>query len=320
MSRTLEERLASALEARADLVTAEHLRPLEIPAARRRRPATVLVAAAAAASLAVVAAPFLIDQMTGTAPAPRPAGSPSPMTTATDEPSQSPTAPATPRSEKEPEDSSTPPTIPTQGIGPFRVVVTAHADLDGDGRADRIQIKVRETVAPVAGSMIDIDLAGAGGLEAYMDTEHAPEQLLEPPVRLGDGGREQLLATRSEGDSTELLVIGWDGFSDSPGVIQPDTRLRPAAGLDGQGRMTGFYVDTDGLHSWRTLEPVDPAGSSEVEVEEWSWSIRYDLPVEVAQGRGRNAPHKTEYTRTGLEPTSEGNRCADISTETAEAC
>ena len=50
-------------------------------------------------------------------------------------------------------------------------------------------------------------------------------------------------------------------FSDSPGVIHPDTRLRPAAGLDGQGRMTGFYVDADGLHSWRTLEPVDPAES-----------------------------------------------------------
>lgn len=153
-----------------------------------------------------------------------------------------------------------------------------------------------------------------------MDSEHAPEQLLEPPVRLGDGGREQLLATRSEGDSTELLVIGWDGFSDSPGVIHPGTGLRPAAGLDDQGRTTGFYVDADGLHSWRTLEPVDPAGSTEVEVEEWSWSIRYDLPVEVAQGDGRNAPHKTEYIRTGLVPTSEGTRCADISTETAESC
>lgn len=318
MSRTLDERLASALEARADLVTAEHLRPLEVPPAPRRRPTAVLVAAAAA--LVLVAAPFLVDQMTGTAPAPRPAGPPSAITTPADEPSPSPTASATPRSGKEPEDRSTPPQIPTQGIGPFRVVVTAHADLDGDGRADRIQIKVRETVSPVAGSMIDIDLAGEGGLEAYMDSEHAPEQLLEPPVRLGDGGREQLLATRSEGDSTELLVIGWDGFSDSPGVIHPGTGLRPAAGLDDQGRTTGFYVDADGLHSWRTLEPVDPAGSTEVEVEEWSWSIRYDLPVEVAQGDGRNAPHKTEYIRTGLVPTAEGTRCADISTETAKSC
>jgi hypothetical protein len=320
MSRTLEDRLASALDARADLVTAEHLRPLQIPPARRGGPAALLVAAAA--SLVVVAAPFLIDQVTGTAPAPKPAGSPSAMTTATEEPSPSPspTAPATPRSEKEPDDLSTPPTVPTEGIGPFRVVVTAQADLDGDGRADRIQIKVRETVAPVAGSMIDIDLAGEGGLEAYLETAHAPEQLLEPPIRLGDGGREQLLATRSEGDSTELFVIGWDGFSDSPGVIQPDTRLRPAAGLDGQGRMTGFYVDADGLYSWRTLEPVDAAGSTEVQVEEWFWSIRYNLPIEVEQGEGRNAPYKTEYTRTGLEPTSEGTRCADISTDAAESC
>lgn len=316
MSHLLEERLAAALDARADQVTPEDLRPLEVPLPPRGHRTTAVLLLAAAASAAVLATPFVFDGLTGSAPAPGPAVSPSAAASASEAPSGAATPSPTPSPAQKPDDAP----IPTEGIGPFRVVDGQSADLDGDGLADLVRLKMRSTVEPVAGAMIHIRVAGGGGgLEAYMDAPRAPQRLL-PPVDINGDGRQQVLGTRESDGSTEVFVIGWDENSHSATVLTPTGDPRLVAGWDRQLRRTGFYVDADGLHSWRTVEPAEPGGSSEVEIEEWSWRLRYDLPVQVALGDGPDAPYETRRIGIGLVPTPEGTRCADIGTETAQPC
>lgn len=109
MSTLMEDRLAAALRARADLVRPEQLRPLDnavvLPRRPRRRRTAVLATLAVAASAAAIAGPLLLSVPDGGAP--QPAG---------------PTEPA-----------------PTPSLGP-PVGSAVHADVDGDGRTDTARI------------------------------------------------------------------------------------------------------------------------------------------------------------------------------------
>lgn len=321
MSSRIEDRLTSALEARAERITPEDLRPLEVPASRRtRRPAVVL--AAAAASTAVLVLPFLLDSATGP-DTQGPAGSASPAPSEKASPSSAPSAGSSAGSSAGPSAGlsrgPSPSGSPT-AVGPFSVVDTQHADLDGDGRADRVRLMTRPTVGDIAGAKLEIHLADRPhGSHSFLPTGLTPDRLL-PAVDLNGDGREQVLATRESGDATELLVIGWDAHSGFPGLVHPSSKAPLVAAWDDQFRRTGFYVDDEGLHSWRTVEPMEVNGSTRVDVEEWSWVVRYDLPVEVATGPGKDAETVTRHIGTGLVPTPEGVRCADIATESAEPC
>jgi hypothetical protein len=175
----------------------------------------------------------------------------------------------------------------------------------------------RPTFGTTAGVKIDADLAGERfGTELFQSTDNAPTSVL-PPVDLNGDGREQLLYLRDDGGARHLMVLGWDAHLDTPGWLGSWSPEPLVAGTDRRGRRTGFYVDADGLHSWRTVEPMDPSGGSRVEIEEWSWTVRYDLPVEVSLDSGKS---ERQYVGSGLVPSSEGIRCANISTDPADPC
>lgn len=313
MSSLTEDRLAAALEARAELVTMEDLRPLEMPTRRRFAP-TVVLLLAAAATTAVVAAPFVLDGATGP-DVPGPAGTPS----------SGPPQPAGPSAT--PSRSDTPSNPPAQeppgppDAGRFRVVDTVRADLNGDGAADRVQLMVRRAVEGVADAKLEVVLVGEPSTSSSYLPGGWTSAVLLPPVDLNGDGREQVLLTRESGDATELMVFGWDADGGRPSVLWTTGGAPPlAAGWDARYRRTGYYLDAEGLHSWRTVEPMDPVGSTRVDVEEWSWSVRYDLPVLVSTGNPKDEQTQTQRIGTGLVPTSEGVRCADIATDSADPC
>lgn len=304
MSSRIEDRLAAALEARADLVTPEDLRPVAVPPVRSRAPRAAVLLLAAAAVSAAVAAPFALHGRTGSAPPPGPAGSPSAV-----ESSQgaTPTGPTEPRTIRD--------------LRPVQGPDTVRADLDGDGRRDLVRLTVKPDVGNAPGTVVRVEITGQPGnpMETYLSSARGPERLLQV-VELGRDGRQQVLALRQDDGFAALTVVGWDANGDSATLLYPHGRLRLEAGSDARGRESGFYVDEDGLHSWRTVEPVAAAGPTRVEIEEWSWSVRYDLPVDVAQGEGPDATFETQPIHSGLVPTSDGVRCGDISTEAADPC
>lgn len=309
MSRAIEDRLVAALEARAELVRAEDLRPLGVPSRPRKVARAGVLLLAAAACAAVVAAPFAIGGLKEGAPSPDPVAPPSGGWAESHSPR--PAQPETPSSSwRLPSDSAA-------AVGRFRVLATQHADLDGDGRRDRVRVMARPTLGTTAGVKLDADLAGRRfGTELFRSTEWAPTSVF-PAVDLNGEGRQQLLYLREEGGTRELMVLGWDAHLHAPGWLNAWSPEPLVAGSDRRGRRTGFYVDAEGLHSWRTVEPLDSGGSTKVDVEVWSWEVRYDLPVEQSVSRHRTV---TRRIGSGLVPTSEGIRCADVSTDEAEPC
>ncbi len=106
MSTLLEDRLAAALQARAELVAPEDLRPLAVPETSRRPWRPVLAGLAAAATVAAVAVPLATGGSDEERPAP----------------------PAT---------SSTP--SPSAVATPFDETSRARGDVDGDGAADLVR-------------------------------------------------------------------------------------------------------------------------------------------------------------------------------------
>lgn len=305
MSRAIEGRLAAALEARAELVRSENLRPLKVPPRPRRAARAGALVLAAAACAAVVAAPFGLGGLREGAHSPDPVAPPSDRT------SPAPAKPVSPSSSwRLPSDSA-------PAVGRFRVVATQHADLDGDGRVDRVRVMARPTLGTTAGVRLDADLAGPRfGSQLFRSTDLAPTSVL-PPVELGGDGREQLLYLYDHGGDRWLMVLGWDAHLRTIGWLNPWSPEPLVTGTDGRGRRTGFYVDADGLHSWRTVEPLDPGGTTRVDVEVWSWRPRYNLPVEQSVGRHRTV---TRRIGSGLLATSEGIRCGDVSTSEASPC
>jgi hypothetical protein len=158
MSTLIEDRLAAALQARADQVAPEDLRPLEVPETTRRPWRPVLAGLAAAAAVAAVAVPLARG--------------------GADE--DQPTPPAT---------STTPSPSPSVVASPFVETSRAEGDVDGDGAADVVRTDEQ--------GMVRIDLADGSRAELQQPLGSSIEGLAElgPPglaVVLGiDSGDER---------------------------------------------------------------------------------------------------------------------------------
>ena len=265
MSSTIEERLAAALDARAELVTPQDLRPLEMPAAPRRhaRSAGVLLLAAAATA-AVVSAPFVLEGDGGVSPEPGPAEPPS---VGVSEPPES-TAP------------SEPPTVPSD----MTVVDRQRADVDGDGRPDRVRLLSNSPNTQEPGDGV-VQVSLASGATGVAEVPFGYQGPLLPAYDIDGDGREQVLLSHTQGgDSAQLFVFTWheDGLvrleapRDVPLVLE----------LDGEGKAAHYYTDDRGLFSWRRLDPLEPPGGPWFRVEQWSWSVDGDRLVPTPAGSG----------------------------------
>lgn len=248
MSTRTEERLSAALAARAEQVHPEDLRPLVSPAAPRRPWGAYALAAAALA--AVVASPFVVEDLTsGPGPAPAPA-------TQLPSPSVSPT-----------------PTTTTQ---PGHVVrQRGTADVDGDGRPDQVELRYRAGRAVrIISARVTVTLAtgrvtsAAGGVSDYPH--------LAAPVDVDGDGRQAVMTTAETGDATIPLV-----FAYRQGRLQ---RLAYAyrtppldSGVDAEGRWYRWWTTGKvGLFSANTPEPVDPSAKT-VRMKVYRWKIVHDF-------------------------------------------
>lgn len=261
MSSTIEERLAAALDARAEHVTPQDLRPLEVP----KRPrlgaparAGVLLLAAAAATAAVVAAPFVLEGSDGRSPEHGPAGPPSGVVSEPTDPE--PTEPSEPES----------PAVPADVI----VMDRERADVDGDGRQDRVRLLLDSPNSDEPGDgFVEVTLAAGATSVAEMPFGYPGP--LKPPFDINGDGREQVMLSHTQGgDSAALLVYSW---YDGELVLTRTTGNAPLAlELDGEGTVVHYYTDDRGLISWIRRDPV---GGSTYNVQEWSWSVDGDRLV-----------------------------------------
>ncbi len=267
MNRAIEDRLVAALEARAELVTADDLAPVEVPDRPRRPPRSAVLLLVAAASAAVIATPFLVGDGGGVSPEPGPAGSPWAGVTEPDEPTE-----------------STPPSdAPTEQRDAI-VTGRQRADLDGDGAPDQVRVLfyALSTEEPADGA-VEVSLATGVTSAAALPFGYPPDLL--PAFDINGDGREQLLMRHSEGgDSAKLLVYTWH----EGGLVRAEgPRNAPLAlELDGQGKVADHYTNDRGLFSWLRLDPVDPAGGPWFKVEQWSWAVEGDRLVATPAGRG----------------------------------
>jgi hypothetical protein len=260
MSSAIEDRLTAALEARAELVTAEDLRPLEVPdRARSLRPGVAIALAAAAAAI-VVAAPFVIGRIND--------GDASPTTNGQGTTGPQPTTPTVTQTSD-------------AGQSDFVVADRQHADVDGDGQPDDVRMLLDSKPDGLAVGLVDVTLAtGATG--------SAPVPLGYPPHLLpafdisGDGHEQVLLSFTAGGDEAQLLVYTW--FSDSLVQAREDGHTPLALGLDGEGKYADYYRQDGLLYSWLRGDPVDPGGWPMFTVRQWSWSVEGDKLIAAPAG------------------------------------
>ena len=60
--------------------------------------------------------------------------------------------------------------------------------------------------------------------------------------------------------------------------------------LTGDGRYADWFINEDGLHSWRRVEPLGTGSGRERVVKQWTWSLNHHA----------------------LLPTYDGKRCVDV--------
>jgi hypothetical protein len=259
MSSTIEDRLAAALEARAELVTPEDLGPIEVPGRPRLRRGAVLLLAAAATA-AVVAVPFVLGDF-GTSDT-QPTHKPS-----LGVPSQTP--------------SGQPTDEPTDRPSDVEVEARLQADVDGDGRPDDVRVLFGGGPDEVAAGSVEVTLATGVTSSAPVPDAYAPD-VLRPYDMNGDGHDQVLLKHTAGGDTEPLLVYSWD---DGRLVqLKQDPRPPLALGLDGEGRTADYYRD-GGLISWERLRPVDPGGGPLFHVRQWLWLVTGDRLSPVPRGQ-----------------------------------
>jgi len=260
MSSTIEECLAAALDARAELVTPQDLRPLEVPKQPRRHVRTGVLLLAAAATAAVVATPFVLEDGVGTTPAPDPAGPPSGVVSEPTEPE--PPEPSEPES----------PAVPADTI----VVDRQKADVDGDGSPDRVRLLLDSPSPDEPGDgFVEVTLAAGRTSVAEMPFGYPG---LRPPFDINGDGREQVLLRHTQGgDFAQLLVYTW--HEDGLVLARQEGAAPLATEADG---VSGHYTDDRGLVSW--LSRAHEAGGATYEVQEWTWSVDGDRLVPTPAG------------------------------------
>lgn len=261
MSVSIEDRLVAALEAQADLVKPDDLRPIEVAHPKRRpRPTTVLLLAAAACA-AVVATPFALRAIDDNSPSPGPSGTP---TLGVTEPTPS-----------EPTPSESTQSEPSTGVRGIALADRQQADVNGDGRSDQVRLMLGSTPEGLFGGSVDVSLAGGGTSSAALPVGYLSEQLL-PAYDINHDGHDQVMLTLSGGDEASLLVYTW---YDGQLILAPTEGSAPLAvgSEDEHGLMTNYFFD-NGLFSWLRQDPVDPS-SATYHVKEWSWSVDGDRLV-----------------------------------------
>lgn len=258
---TIEDRLTGALEARAEQVQPEDLRPPEVPAPKvtwLRHPATYVAAAAACA--AAIAAPNAWDLGDGD-PSPTP-----PVTTPT--PSQ-----------------TLPPQKDVGGEWPAEFGTTP-VDVDGDGVKDKIRVR-HEPGKPLVGprARIEVDLSATGDqVFGIVETFGSFVNVADVLDLDGDGGQE-LTIYRDTTAPTVVLTLSDDRLVEvtapaTPalftGIIEePDT---------GRGYQSRIWADGGGLHSYITtdtysgIEPLNLPAIYPVQVTSWSMVDRALVP------------------------------------------
>ncbi|WP_341924487.1 hypothetical protein [Nocardioides psychrotolerans] len=274
---TIEDRLSAALEARADLVQPEDLRPAQVPGPPAsvtwlRHPATYVAAAAACA--AVIAAPFLVsggDGGTERSPAPPPS-------------SVVPT--------------ELPPLVDVGGDWPAPDGAT-RADVDGDGIPDDVRVRL-EPGEPLIGPRlrVEAELSSTGDLVwAVIDSG-------EVSANIGD------VVQLDEDPGLELTVYR-DGLDFAVLDLLDDRLVEPTAPetprllngvVEEQGTGRGFesrvWVDQGALFSYLSddsftgPEPLETPVVYPVSVTSWS----------ISEGR--------------LVPSAPARRCIDVVTVT----
>lgn len=282
MSRSIENRLGAALEARAALVTPEHLRPLDLPAPRRtvRPPRAAALLLVAAASAAILVTPFLLSGDDGATPSP------------VGPPSTTPSDPSAGVSESGDPVESTP--LPPG----LTVVARQQADVDGDRQPDQVRVLLDATdSAEPAESFVEVRLASGGTAHAPVPFGYAPTLL--PAYDLGADFDEQVMLSHTAGgDEAQLLVYTWIPDATGGGELvqaRPDGDAPLARGLDGQGRYVDHFTDQRGLWSWERLEPVGGADDPVFTARMWAWSLDGD----------RLVPHRDVLDRLCVDVTTE---------------
>lgn len=262
---TFEQQVAAALAAEAEQVRAGDLRPLEVPEPRgsgqgsarvlplRSFPGAVPVLAAAAAA-AVVAAAVVLPSVLGADDAARPAP-----------PAGSPSVEPT-----EPTEESTP--EPT--VDPEVELVLAEAldaDVDGDGRPDRVRVLVGPDADDEPGpTTVEVRTAAGERGSVQLDPAYPPTVL--PPAEIGGApGQELLLRSSAGGDGAALVVLTWvDGALQRAVPAGRPGRVPLGLGL-GTYVEASTWVDEQGLGSWVVVDPASPPERREVRT--WRWSL-----------------------------------------------
>jgi hypothetical protein len=199
---------------------------------------------AAAALAAVVASPFVVDDLrSGPGPTPAPA-------------TQVPTPSATP---------------PEEAKKPGRVVVRRQsADVDGDGRADRVELRFRTGRSiPIMSARVTVTLAD--GRTSSDATGTSGDAVLDTPRDMNGDGR-QVIVTRSETGDADIPQI----FAFRQGRIQHLATAYHSPSLvnsvDAEGRVIRFWWDDqDRLFS---VQGVTPTRHNRATVEVFRWTVR----------------------------------------------
>lgn len=273
MSSTIEDRLTAALEARAEQVTPEDLRPLEVPQAPGRHVGAGVLLLAAAVTAAVVATPFVLTR-DGGAPSSGPAGTPSVVPSPSGEAQPSPTGPPPPVV------TVTPTEVP-ENRGKLKVAARQWADVDGDGQLDRVRLLTDATGPEEPGERSELEVTLAAGGAGFAEVPPGYADLL-PGFAINRDGQEQVLLSHTQGgDSASLLVYTWlDG---SLVQARKDGKAPLALELDGQGTVADYVTDDRGLLSWLRLDRVS---GSTYRVRQWTWILDGDQLVPTSAGKG----------------------------------
>lgn len=252
---TIEDRLSAALEARAELVRPEDLRPAEVPSAPGtvswlRHPATYVAAAAACA--AVIAAPFLVssgDEGTEPSPAPSVPVEPSQLAPLVDVGGDWP-APDAPR----------------------------RIDVDGDGTPDVVRLRA-EPGKPLIGpqARVEAELSSTGSLVwAIIDSGGTSANIAEPAQLDDDPGLE--LTVYRDGLDFAVLDLAADR------LVQPTAPASPRllnGTVEEQGTGRAFesrvWFEDGALYSYLSDdsfsgEPLGTPVTYPVSITSWSIS------------------------------------------------
>jgi hypothetical protein len=156
------------------------------------------------------------------------------------------------------------------------------ADVDGDGRPDRVRLMSNSPNTQEPGDGV-IEVSLASGETGVAEVPFGYQGPLLPPFDVGGDGREQVLLSHTQGgDSAQLFVFTW--HEDGLVRLEAPRNAPLVLELDGEGKAAHYYTDGRGLFSWLRLDPLEPPGGPWFHVKEWLWSVDGDRLVPTPAG------------------------------------